>query len=64
MIVSRGNKHTYVRMDLDYSSPGKVILSMNSYITEAIENPPEEMMKSIKTPTGNHLLKVNDTCIK
>ena len=26
-------KHTYVRMDLDYSSPGEVIVFMDSYTT-------------------------------
>ena len=33
MLVARGKKHTYVGMDLDYSSRGEVIMSMESYIT-------------------------------
>ena len=64
MPVVRGNKHTYARMDLDYSLPGEVIVSMDSYITDAIDKFPEEMMKTIKTPKGNHLLKVDDACVK
>ena len=32
MPVVRGKKHTYSGMDLDYSSPGEVIVSMESYI--------------------------------
>ena len=64
MPVVRGNKHTYARMDLDYSLPGEVIVSMDSYITDAIDKFPEEMMKTIKTPAGNHLFKVDDACVK
>ena len=45
MPVVRGKKHTYVGMDLDYNSPGEVILSMDRYITEAIDKFPEEMIK-------------------
>ena len=37
MPVIRGKKHTYVGMDLDCSSPGEVIVSMDSYIIEAID---------------------------
>ena len=62
MPVAKGNKHTYVGMDLDYGTPGEVIVSMDSYIAEAIDNFPEEMMKSIKKPAGNHLFKVDNAC--
>ena len=64
MILSRGKKHTYVIMDLNYSTPGEVIVSMESYITEAIDKFPEETMNSIKTLTGNHLLKADNSCEK
>ena len=49
-------------MDLNYTPAGEVIVSMDSYITKAIDKLPEEMMKSITTPAGNHLLKVNNVC--
>ena len=49
MPVTRGNKHAYVGMDLNYSTPGELIVSMESYITKAIDEFPEEMTKSIKT---------------
>ena len=64
MPVARGNKHIYVGMDLDYGTPGEVIVSMESYITEAIDKFPEETMNSIKTLTGNHLLKADNACEK
>ena len=31
--VTRGKKHIYIRMDLDYRTPGEVIVLMDSYIT-------------------------------
>ena len=37
---------------------------MDRYITEAIDKFPEKMMKSIKTPAGNHLFKVDNACEK
>ena len=64
MAFVRGKKHTYVGIDLNYSSPREVIVSMDSYITEAIDKFSEEMTEIIKMPAGNHLLKVEDTCVK
>ena len=48
MPVARGNKHAYVGMDLSYSTPGSVIVSMDSYITKAIDEFLKETMKLIK----------------
>ena len=47
MPVPRGKKHIYFIMHLDYRSPVEVIVSIYSYITEAIENFHEEMTKTI-----------------
>ena len=51
-------------IDLKYGTPGEVIVSMDRYITKAIDKYLEERMKSIKMPAGNHLLKVNEACRK
>ena len=51
-------------MDIDYSSPCEMIFSMDSYITEAIDHFPEEIMHKIKTPAVKHLFKVNSACTK
>ena len=64
MPVVRGKKHIYVGMDLDYISSREVIVSMDSYNIEAIDKFPKEMMRTIKTPAGNHRFKVEDTCVK
>ena len=59
-----GKKHNYAGMELDYSSPGEVIVSMDSYITEAIDGFLEEMTQKIQMLEGNHFFKVDDTCAK
>ena len=64
MPVVRGEKNTYIGMDLGYRLPGEVIVSMDSYITEAIDKFPKEMMEIIKTTAGNHLFKVDVACVK
>ena len=40
MLVVRGKKHTYLGMDLEYIKPGEVIVSMDRYVTEEIDNFP------------------------
>ena len=37
---------------------------MDSYITKSIDECPKEMITSITTPAGNHLLKVDNACKK
>ena len=37
---------------------------MDSYNIEAIDKFPKEMMRTIKTPAGNHLFKVDKVCVK
>ena len=59
-----GKKHNYAGMELEYSSPGEVIVSMDSYITEAIDGFLEEMTQKIQMLEGNHFFKVDDTCAK
>ena len=64
MPVVRGKKHTYAGIYIDYSLPGEVNVSTDSYITGAIKEFPEEMMQKIKTTAGNHLFKVDDASTK
>ena len=42
ILVARGKKHTYLGMNLGYGTPGEVIVSMDSYITKAIDNSPKK----------------------
>ena len=41
MSVTGVKKHTYVGIDLEYRTPGEVIVSIDSYITEEIDKFPE-----------------------
>ena len=38
LVVSRGKKHTFLGMEIELVSDGKINIGMQSYIKEAIEN--------------------------
>ena len=46
MTVVRGNTHTYVGIEIYYSTPEEEIVYMDSYITEAVDGFPEETKNS------------------
>ena len=52
MTVVRGNTHTYVGIEIYYSTPGEEIVYMDSYITEAVDGFPEETKKYLKRRQG------------
>ena len=58
MIITRGKVHKYLRMTIDYSSPGKVILSMIDYIGKIIDDIPEDMKGEWSTPDVHHLFDI------
>ena len=64
MPMVRGGKQIYAGIDLDYSQTVEVIVSMCSYIAEAIDNFTEDIMKKVKTSAGNQLFKVEKLCDK
>ena len=43
MTITRGKLHRYLGMNIDYSSPGKVIFSVIDYIGKMLDNIPEEI---------------------
>ena len=43
--ASRGDKHQYLGMDLDYSTPGKVCISMEQSTRKILREIPEELPK-------------------
>ena len=59
--ITRGNKHTFVGMDLKFSN-GKVEVSMESYLKEAIEAFPEEINSKVASPAADHLYSINAKC--
>ena len=60
MAVQRGKQPTYLMMELDYINKGGVVITMESYIKEALEEFPEEEWTPASSPVSGHLFKVND----
>ncbi len=59
MTVTRGRKHVYLGMDIEFTGSGEVQILMQDYIQEAIDAFPEECSTSAATPGADHLFKVD-----
>jgi hypothetical protein len=64
MVVTHGNVHTYVGMDIKFTDDGEVKILMKQYIEESLEAFPEDCSKKQKTPAAAHLFEVNPECPK
>jgi hypothetical protein len=64
MTVTRGKKHTYIGMDIEFTGNGEVQILMKDYILEALEMFPEDCTGKAVTPARNHLFKVDPTMTK
>ena len=65
MWVSRGKKHDYLGMQLDFTEKGKVKLTMDDYVADMVKDfyPHDKTTWTAKTPTPDHLFKVNDEAV-
>ena len=60
LTVSRGKVHNYLGMQLDYTTEGKVKITMPHMIEEIISQLPQNLNNGpASTPAGNHLFQVN-----
>jgi hypothetical protein len=59
LTVTRGQVHHYLGMTIDFSMPGRVQFTMIEYITDTLDNLPEDMQGEAATPAGKHLFKVD-----
>jgi KUP system potassium uptake protein len=60
--VTYGKVHDYLGMTLNYSKTGKVIINMTRYVTDLLNNVPEDMWEGISaTPAAGHLYEVNSS---
>ena len=59
MAVQRREKLKYLGMELNYSTKGEAIITMNSYIKETLEDFPKEDWVPASSPTSDHLFKMN-----
>ena len=57
---SRGKRHKYLRIWLDYSIPGEVRISMEEYLRGVLNNFPEETTETPETPAASNLFNVRD----
>ena len=56
MTITRGKIHKYLRIPIDYYSPGKLILSMVDYIIKILNYTPEYTKGQSETPEIHHIL--------
>jgi hypothetical protein len=58
MTITRGSHHRYLGMDMDFSKPGMLGISMIKYIDDIFEDFPELITKTSRTPHTDNLFKV------
>jgi hypothetical protein len=56
---TRGAKHVYLGMTLDYSVPGEVKIDMTDYVKEMIKEFPQELPGKSKSVASENLFKVD-----
>ena len=58
--ISRGAKHDYLGMEMDFSEKGKVKFGMDEYTKSVYEDFPEPLGRTVETPAGERLFDVRD----
>ena len=61
MMDGCGNSHGDLGMDLDYSDPGNVTISMAEYTKKVISEFPEKLPKCVESPADDNLFRMCDT---
>ena len=59
--MSRGRKHEYLGMNLEYTHDKKVIIDMIDYITDVLRDAPQDMDGTAITLATNNLFQINET---
>jgi hypothetical protein len=62
--TTRGKVHSYLGMNMDFSKPGEVIITMIDYLKETVNNFPEIIEGIVTSPAGAHLFDINDQAKK
>ena len=60
MHSSRGLRHDYLGMWLDYSIPREVCKFMEEYLRGVLDDFPEEITETLETPAASNLFNVRD----
>ena len=64
MTITQGKVHKYLRITVDYSSPGKVIFSMIDYIVKMLDDITEYIKGKSATPAAHHLFAISEDATK
>ena len=64
MTITRGKLNKYLRMTIDYSSPGKIILSMIYHIGNMLDDITEYMKGVLVSPTAHHPFNIAEDVTK
>ena len=60
LTITRGMIHDYLGMKIDFSTPGQVKFTMDSYIDTLLQEIPEDLERGPAiTPAGQHFFQVN-----
>ena len=58
---TRGKKHVYLGMLLDFSTPGEVKVDMTEYVQDMIDEFPQELKGNVASPANDNLFKVGES---
>ena len=58
---SRGTKHDYLGMELDFGTKGEVQIKMMQYVEDMVKSfpYPEKVWKEVVSPAAEHLYKID-----
>jgi len=62
--ITRGNKHTFLGMNMHFLDDGRVSVEMKDQILEALDMFGEEVDMRVTSPAPRHLFDVDDNCEK
>ena len=60
LVVSRGNKYTFLGMEIELVKDGKIKIDMKSYIKEGIEKFGEDLSRGVTSPATSRLLYLTE----
>ena len=64
MTITRGNRHTYVRMDIIYNEDKTVTIDMTEFVKETVSEFPEDDISEYLTPAAAYLFETDEECEK
>ena len=64
LTINREKVHDYLGMTIDYSTEGKVVITMNDYVDKLLADLPEEMIGTAATPASEWLYETNSASPK